>query len=132
MAKQLLLTDIEPDKYYLIRRNVHGLGNTLWPCKVVCKDTHGWMRGYVEISNDGRAAWVIPLGSTNEYQINIRKGHGCIYTEELFVNTSDNFAYNEIHNLETQIETLTKTLNALKSISPGELACHNVKQSPKE
>lgn len=122
MVKRIALLDIDPSKYYLMRRNVHGLGNTLWPCKVLCKETHGWMRGYVHLSNDGRLAWLLPLGAKHEIEIRVINEKGNLFVDEIVENNDADYIHIREQQLLSQIADLNRTLNVLQSIDIGDVA----------
>lgn len=119
MAKRIALLDIDPSKYYLMRRNIHGLGNTLWPCKVVCKDSHGWLRGYTNLSTDGKKIWVRPLGYDYDVELWVIREQDTLFVDDILENCDINYLEDKCQILQSQIEGLSRTLNVLQSINMG-------------
>ncbi len=115
---KIFLVDIVPGKYYLYKRQcTHAPIYELWPCKVVCTEERGWLRGFVEINSTGSVAKMEKLcnGEIQIQGLRIKEEKGLKYFDDI-IEIPDGWIETKQKELQSKIDHFKSELNLIKSV----------------
>lgn len=126
--KPIRALDIVPGKVYMARMG-HGSRPNVWePCLVLCDETHGWQRGFVQVAHG--QLWPMATVIFLEKQMNTASQYRQVYLKKVgdeFV-FSDNFgaaslthvpknwAQNAMQRVQAELDTLNARMEFLTQI----------------